>query len=55
MSVVRTPGFHCGGLGSVPGQGTETLHGAAKITQYFKKYIKIKCHDESTDLGRVYL
>ena len=23
--VVRIPGFHCRGLGSVPGQGTEIL------------------------------
>ena len=53
--MVRILSFHHHGLGLVPGQGTETLHGAAKINQYFKKYIKIKCHDESTDLGKVYL
>ena len=32
--VVRIPGFHCGGPGSIPGQGTEILqatrHGQKK-------------------------
>ena len=26
--VVRIPGFHCCGLGSIPGQGTEILQAA---------------------------
>ena len=26
--VVRIPGFHCHGLGSVPGRGTEILQAA---------------------------
>ena len=43
--VVRTPGFHCRGLGSIPGWGTEKthkLHSAAKKKKKKKRiYIYI--------------
>ena len=37
--VVRTQGFHCCGLGSIPGQGTKTSQAGFK---YIYIYIHIK-------------
>ena len=33
--VVRIPGFHCHGPGSIPGQGTEILHAAQRSQRTF--------------------
>ena len=37
--VVKTPGFHCRGLGSIPGQGTEMPH--CCVAQPKKKCIRL--------------
>ena len=38
--VVRIPGFHCCGQGSVPGQGTEILQGSRCNQKFFKNFLK---------------
>ena len=44
--MVRIPGFHCRGPGSVPGQGTEIL--AGRTAQAQKKKKKKKGQDMET-------
>ena len=50
--VVRTQHFHCGGLGSIPGQGTRipqaTQHGQKNIVAMMRSCIKMMGWDKTT-------